>query len=170
MSVPTATEARSKRVSYFPAGLWNRTVYLAPVVISLLWGASWIGIHAHLARGFTHPLFQSLALIENVVALLLRRRKPIGALAGILAIYLLVDLEPTTSLPLLFALLTVTVVSTRRAALGAIVATTLLVMAKPFLHGDSIDLVQYSLVHLAAIGLIAAAGLYWRSRRKMRRQ
>jgi hypothetical protein len=126
----------------------------------------WIAVHAHLARGFTHPLFQSLALAENVVALLLRRRKPIGALAGILVVYMLVDVEPTTLLPVLFALFTVTAASTPRGAAWAIAATTLLVMTRPFIHGDSIDLAQYSLVHLFAVGLTAAAGLYWQIRHR----
>jgi hypothetical protein len=164
MSSSTATKSGVKRTSYFPMGLWNRVFYLAPVAVALLWGVGWIAIHAPLARGFTHPLFQSLALAENVIALLLRRRKPLGALAGILAVYVLVDLEPTTLFPLLIALVTVTAVSTRRVAVWAIAATTLLVMARPFIHADSIDVVQYSIVHLTAIGLVAASGLFWRVR------
>jgi hypothetical protein len=163
----TTTESKSKRTSYLPAGLWNRVLYLVPVAIALFWGAGWIATHAALARGYVHPLFQSLALTENVTALLLRRRKPVGALAGIFVVYMLVDLEPTTLLPLLIALFTVTAVSTRRTTAWAIVATTLLVMAMPVVHRDSIDLAQYSVLHLTAIGLTAAAGLYWRARRKM---
>jgi hypothetical protein len=166
MSSSATTKSKLKRTSYLPAGLWNRVLYLAPVVVTLLWGAGWIATHAHLARGFTHPLFQSLALVENVTALLLRRRKPVGALAGILAVYVLVDLEPTTLLPLLIALFMVTAVSSRRVTVWAIVATTLLVMARPFIHADSIDVVQYAGLHLTAIGLAIAAGLYWRSRQK----
>jgi hypothetical protein len=167
MSSSTDARLKSNRPSYLPAGLWGRVLYLAPVVVALLWGAGWIATHAHLARGYSHPLFQSLALAENVTALLLRRRKPIGALAGILAVYLLVDLDPTTLLPLLLALFTVTAVSTPRLAVWTIAATTLLVMAKPFIHGDAVDLVQYSFLHLTAIGLAAAAGLSWRSRQHL---
>ncbi len=167
MSSSTTAEFNSKHTSHLPVGLWNRVLYLAPVAIALLWGAGWIALHAHEARGFTHPLFQSLALAENVTALLLRRRKPVGALAGILVIYMLVDLEPTTLLPLLIALFTVTAVSTRRASVWAIAATTLLVMARPFIHGDPIDLAQYAVLHLSAIGVVVGAGLFWRSRQKM---
>jgi hypothetical protein len=142
-------------------------VYLAPALVTLLWGTSWIALHAHEARGLVHPLFQSLALVENVSALLLRRRKPIGALAGILAVYVLVDLEPTTLLPVLFALFTVIAVSPRGGMVWAIVATALFVMARPLIHSDAIDLVQYCFVHLMVIGLVAAVGLFWRWRQAM---
>lgn len=167
MTFSTDTRSRLQRTFSLPEGVWNRVFYLAPVAVVLLYGASWIAIHAHQARGYTHPLFQSLALLENVSALLLRRRKPIGALVGILVVYLLVDLEPTTLLPVLLALFTVTAISTRWVTVWAIVATTLVVMAMPFLHKDSIDLLAYCFLHLTAIGLVAAAGLYWQSRQKM---
>jgi hypothetical protein len=153
-----------KVLSILPSGLWDRVLYLAPVVVALLWGAWWIAAHAYLARGFVHPLFQSLALAENVTALLLRRRKPVGALAGILVVYGFVALDPTTFLPVLIALFTVTVVSSRRVAAWAIIATTLLVIATPFIHKESIDVLEFAMVHLTAIGLVAAAGQYWRSR------
>jgi hypothetical protein len=166
MSSSTMTETKSKRTSYLPAGPWSRVLYLAPVAIALLWGAVWIVTHAHLARGYVHPLFQSLALAENVAALLLRRRKPVGALAGILVVFMLVDLEPTTLLPVLFALFTVIVVSTQRVTAWAIVVTTLLIIARPFIHGDPVDLVQYGVLHLSAIGAVVGAGLFWRSRQK----
>ncbi len=163
MKSSTDTKSRLKRTFSLPERLWNRVFYFAPVAFVMLYGASWIAIHAHQARGYVHPLYQSFALIENVIALLLRRRKPIGALAGILVVYVLVDLEPTTFLPVLLSLFTVTAVSTRWVAVWAIVATTLLIMATPFIHKDSIDLLGYSFLHLTAIGLVAAAGLYWRS-------
>ena len=122
MADSTNTKPRRKHsllgVIDLPQGRWNRVLYLVPVAFVLLYGASWIAIHAHQARGFTHPLFQCLALTENVIALLLRRRKPIGALAGILAVYVFVDLEPTTLLPVLLSLFTVIVVSTRRVTVG----------------------------------------------------
>lgn len=136
------------------------------VLVSLL-GAVWIAFHASQGRGTTHTLFQTLALAENVVALLLRRRKPIGALAGILGVYLLVDLEPTTVLPVLLALETVAVVSDRRAAAMATVATALVLVAMPYLHGDPVSLVGYSLSHLAAVGFAVMLGLYLRARQEI---
>jgi hypothetical protein len=167
MKFATDTGSGLKRASYLPAGWWNRVFYLAPVVVALVWGATWITIHAPEARGITHPLFQSLALVETVTALLLRRRKPVGALASILAVYMLVDLEPTTLLPVLIALFTVAEVSARRIAVWAIVATALLVMAMPYIHKDAIDLAQYSVAHLTMIALAAAAGLCWRLRQRI---
>lgn len=171
MTPSTDTSFKSKHTLFgmvnLPQGLWSRVCYLAPVVFVLLFGGSWIAIHAHLARGYAHPLFQSLALLENVIALLLRRRKPIGALAGILVVYVFVDLEATTLLPVLLSLFTVTAASTRWVTVWAIVATTFLVMATPFIHKDAIDLLVYSFLHLTAIGLVAATGLYWRARQKM---
>jgi len=137
------------------------------VVLVSLYGAAWIAFHASQGRGLTHTLFQSLALAENVVALLLRRRKPIGALAGILVVYLLVDLEPTTVLPVLLALETVAVVSDRRVVAMATVATALVRVAMPYLHGDPVSLVGYSLTHLAAVGFAVTLGLYLRARQEI---
>ncbi len=167
MQSATDRTPRPKRASYLPAGSWNRVLYLAPVVGASLWGVWWIAAHAYLARGFVHPLFQSLALAENVTGLLLRRRKPVGALAGILVVYVLVALDPTTFLPVLIALFSVMGVSGRRVTVWAIMATALLVMATPFIHKESIDLLEYAIVHLTAIGLVAAAGRYWRSRQML---
>ncbi len=164
MQSATDRTSRPKRTSYLPAGLWNHVLYLTPVAGALLWGVWWIAAHAYLARGFVHPLFQGLTLAENVTGLLLRRRKPVGALAGILVVYVLVALDPTTFLPVLIALFSVMVVNGRRVTVWAIMATALLVMATPFIHKESINLLEYTVVHLTAIGLVAAAGRYWRSR------
>ena len=53
--------------------------HLAPALVAA-WGVAWIGFHA-LQHVGAHTLFQTLALAESVIALLLRRRKPGGALA-----------------------------------------------------------------------------------------
>jgi hypothetical protein len=119
------------------------------------------------ARGYTHTLFQSLALAENVVALLLCRRKPIGALAGILAVYLLVDLEPTTVLPVLLALGTVAVISDRRVVAMATFVTAVVLVAMPYLHGDPVSFIGSSLSHLAAVGFAVTLGLYLRARQEI---
>ncbi len=164
MQSATDRMSRLEHTSYFPVGLWNRVLYLGPVVCVLLWGIWWIATHAYLARGIVHPLFQSLALAENVTGLLLRRRKPVGALAGTLVVYVLVALDPTTFPPVLVALFSVTVVSAPRVTVWAIMATMLLVMATPFIHKEPIDFLEFAMVHLTAIVLVAAAGLYWQSR------
>jgi len=103
---------------------WRRMVaYAAPVVVIALYGALWIGLHAGGGRGSTHTFFQSLALAETVVALLLRRRKPVGALAGILAVYLVFALDPLLLPAVLFALLTVAMERDLRTAALAAAAT-----------------------------------------------
>jgi hypothetical protein len=81
--------ARGRSSTWLPMVL-----YMAPVVMIALYGALWIALHTAGGRGSTHTLFQSLALAETLVALFLRGRKPVGALAGILAVYLLFQLDP----------------------------------------------------------------------------
>ncbi len=65
----------------------DRVLYVAPVALVAVVGLAWIVFHAASGRGQTHTLLQLLALAEGVAALLLRRRKPAGALASILAVY-----------------------------------------------------------------------------------
>jgi hypothetical protein len=139
--------------------------YEAPVVVIALYGAIWIALHAGGGRGSTHTFFQSLALAETVVALLLRRRKPVGALAGILAVYLVFALDPLLLPAVLFALLTVAAGRDRRTAAvtGAVTAAAL--AASPYIHGDAASFAGYSLPRLAAAGGAVAAGMYLRARR-----
>ena len=81
-------------------------IHPAPVLLVAAWGAAWIACHAS-QQAYVHTLFQTLALAESVVALLLRRRKPVGALLGILVAYLAFQLDPLLLPPLLIALFTV---------------------------------------------------------------
>lgn len=141
----------------------NRLLYIAPVVLVAAVGLTWIALHASAGRGQTHTLFQLLALAESVAALLLRRRKPAGALAGILAAYLLFDLEPVLGLAVLLALLTLTMAGSRRAAVLGAAATTVAVVALPYLHGDHTT-VAASLARAAAVGGTVAAGAWIRAR------
>ena len=67
------------------AARWVRAV--GPVIPVTLFGAVWIAAHAAAGRAGTHTQFQILALAECTIALLLRGRKPVGALAGIVAVY-----------------------------------------------------------------------------------
>jgi hypothetical protein len=89
-------------------------LYVAPVAVIAGYGAWWIAAHAGAGRAATHTLWQSLTLAEVTVVLLLRGHKPAGALAGILAAYLIFDLPWLTLPPMLFALLTVAAVRGRR--------------------------------------------------------
>src|SRR6516164_4901683 len=110
----------------------------------------------------------SLALAETVLALLLRRRKPIGALAGVLAAYLLFSLDPLLLPAVLLALFTVaTLRDHRTVAIGATGTATVLA-ATPYIHGDAVSFTGYSLPRLAAAGAAVAAGTCLPARRNRR--
>jgi hypothetical protein len=143
----------------------DRVLYVAPVALVAAVGMAWIVFHASSGRGQAHTLFQILALTENVIALLLRRRKPVGALASILLVYLLVDLEPVTGLPVLLALLTVAMAGSRRAVALSTAATAVIVVSMPYLHGDHTTMVA-GLLRAAAVGCAVAVGSYLRARPK----
>jgi membrane-bound metal-dependent hydrolase YbcI (DUF457 family) len=144
-------------------------LYLAPVALVAAAGAAWIVSHPASARGQTHTLFQVLALAESVVALLLRRRKPAAALASILAVYLLVDLEQVTGLAVLLALLTLAMAGRPRAVALGTAATAVIVVAMPYLHGDHVTAAA-SLGRALAVGSAVAAGSYLRARRERRQR
>jgi hypothetical protein len=143
-------------------------VYTAPVVVLALYGALWIALHARGGRGSAHTMFQSLALAEATLALLLRRRKPAGALAGILAVYLLFALDPLLLPAVLFALLTVAVERGRRTAVIAAAATAAAAVAWPYVDGRAVSFAGHTLPRLAAFGIAVAAGMYLRQRRNRR--
>jgi hypothetical protein len=148
---------------------WRRMVlYTAPVVVIALYGAVWIVLHTGSGRGSAHTLFQSLALAEATLALLLRGRKPVGALAGILAVYLLFALDPLLLPAVLFALLTVAVERDRRTAVIAAAAAAAATAAWPFIGGRAVSLAGHTLPRLAAFGIAVAAGMYLRQRRNRR--
>src|SRR5215469_9208992 len=130
---------------------WDRTVlYVAPVAAIALYGALWIALHTGGGRNSTHTSFQSLALAESVVALLLRRRKPVGALAGILAAYMLFSLDPLLLPAVLLALLNVAMMRDRRTAALAAAATAAATAVWPDIRGHAVSFAGYSLPRLAA--------------------
>jgi len=128
------------------------------------YGAWWIAARTGGGRAATHTLWQSLTLTEVTVALLLRRRKPVGALVGILAAYLVFDLPWLTLPPLLFMLLTVAAVRDRRTAAAATAAVAAAIAAGSYLQRDPASLAGYSLPLLAAAVVLTAAGMYARAR------
>jgi Sec-independent protein secretion pathway component TatC len=107
---------------------------------------------------------QALALGENTIALLMRRRKPVGALAGILAVYALVDLDTVTILPVSLALLTVAELRERR----TVAVAAAVVVAMPFVHGDAVNLAANTLPHVLAVGLAVGVGSWLRARGQSR--
>ncbi len=134
-------------------------VHLAPVLLVAAWGVAWIGFHAS-QLAYARSLFQMLALAEGVIALLLRRRKPVGALVGILIAYLAFQLDPLLLPALLTALFTVATLPVRRTALLATAATAVTVAALPLTGRASTDLGGYLLPRLLAVTTAAGAGLW----------
>src|SRR5215471_5200543 len=114
-------------------------LFAAPVVAIAVYGALWIALHAGGGRGSTHTLFQSLALAESLFALLMRRRKPAGALAGIVAVYLVFSLDPLLLPAVLFALLNVAIERDQRTATVAVAATSAATVAWPFIGGHPVS-------------------------------
>jgi hypothetical protein len=137
-------------------------IHPAPVLLVAAWGVAWIASHGS-QQAYVHMLFQTLALAESVIALLLRRRKPVGALLGILVAYLAFQLDPLLLPPLLVALFTVAKVGERRTVLLATVATAATVAALPLTGRASIGLAGYLLPRLLAVAAAAATGTWART-------
>lgn len=153
------TPSRVIEISRTPKAYRSTTaVQLAPVLLVAAWGGAWIGFHAS-PHAYVHSLFQTLALAESVIALLLRGRKPFGALVGILIAYLAFQLDPLLLPPLLIALFTVATLTERRTVLLATAAATT-VAALPLTGRASTDLAGYLLPRLLAVATAAAIGLW----------
>ena len=140
----------------------STAVDLAPALLVAAWGVAWIAFHASQHTG-VHTLFQTLVLAESVTALLLRRRKPVGALVGILIAYFAFELDPLLLPPLLIALFTMATLRERRAALLAAAATGTAVVALPLTGRASVDLAGYLLPRLLAVAAATAIGLWAQS-------
>ena len=152
-----------------PRVTWSRMVmYAAPVAAIAVWGALWIALHAGSGRGSVHTLFQSLALAEAVLALLLRRRKPVGAFAGVLVVYALFSLDPLLLPAVLFGLLTVAAERNGRTTAVAAAATAAAIAVWPDIGRHAVSFGGHSLPRLAAAGAAVAAGMYLRARRNRR--
>jgi hypothetical protein len=134
-------------------------VQLAPVLLVAAWGVAWIASHTS-QHTVVHTLLQTLALTESVIALLLRRHKPGGALIGILVAYLFFQLDPLLLPPLLIALFTVATLTDRRTALLATAGATTAVAALPLTGRGSVDLAGYLLPRLLAVASAATIGLW----------
>ena len=142
---------------------WVRAV--GPVLPIALLGAAWIVLHASAGRAGAHTLFQSLALAEGTIALLLRDRKPLAALASILVMYLMADLGTILILPVLLAVATVADGRGRRTAAAATLIAASVVVAMPLLHGDQVSILAGTLPHLAAVIVAAGLGAWVRAHR-----
>jgi len=141
----------------------HQVLYISPVVVAAVVGGAWIAVNAGGGRGQAHTVWQVSVLAENAVALLLRRRKPVGSLGGVLLVYTLFQLYAITLLPALIAMFTVARVRTRRVVLAAAAMTAAVVAVVPYLHGGKLTMMT-SLGLAAAVGCSAAAGMYVRAR------
>ena len=163
---PAAGHAPPRGWSHQRRVTWpQRMLFAAPVAAIAVCGALWIALHAKGVRGSPHTFFQSLALAETMLALLLRRREPTGAPAGILAVYLLFALDPLLLPAVLFALFTVAAVRDHRTTAIAAATTAAALAVMPYLRGDPVSFTGYSLPRLAAACAVVAAGAYLRARR-----
>ncbi len=135
---------------------------MVPVALA---GTVWIVLHADGGRAGAHTMFQALALAECTLALLLRGRKPVGALVGVLAMYLLADLDAMLILPVLLAVATVTDQRGGKVAAAATVVTAAVVTAMPFLHGDPDSVLTGTPPRLAAVVVAAVLGAWVRAHR-----
>jgi len=152
--------SRMIEISRAPKRYANGTAcHLGPALLVAAWGVAWIGFQV-LQHVGAHTLFQTLALAESVIALLLRRRKPVGSLLGILIAYFAFQLDPLLLPPLLIALLTMATVTERRTALLATAATAIAVVALPLTGRGPIDLAGSLLPRLLAVAAAAAIGLW----------
>lgn len=126
-------------------------VYAGPVVLTVILGGIWIAVNAHSGRGQAHTAWQVAVLAENAVALMLRRRKPVGSLAGILLVYVLFRLYAITLLPALVAIFTVARMGSYRIALAAAGISAAILAVFPYLHDSHLNV-------LAGAGIVAATG------------
>lgn len=138
---------------------------MGPVLPITFFGAAWIALHASGGRAAAHTLFQALALAEATIALLLRGRKPVAALVGILVVYTLTDLDTIMILPVLLAVATVADRREWRAAAVAALLASSVVVAMPLLHGDQVSILTGALPHAAAVILAAGLGAWVRAHR-----
>jgi signal transduction histidine kinase len=137
-----------------------RLLDIGPVAFILLEGTVAIAVRP----GSGSPrILLAAALVVSAIALLLRHRAPIGALAVILAVALGLDYGPIVTLPTLLALFTVSEYSDRATVGLAAVVTALVIVGAPVAHGDALSLPGV-LSRLVAVGLAVSVGLWLRAR------
>ena len=134
-------------------------------MLAALVGAVVIVASADGPRSAVHLVWLTVALAETVLALAYRARKPIGSLTAVLAVYVIVDKAATTSLPVLFALLTVVVLASGREAAIACGAALAAVVLTPVLHGDALHPVELLALRMFPVLVAIALGIWLRGAR-----
>jgi len=75
------------------------------------------------------------------------------------------QLPPTMVLPVLVALLTVVVLRSGRIVPFAALGTAVVVIGRPYVGGESVDVLRPALPLLLSIGVTVSLGVYLRARR-----
>ena len=160
--------ARDRRRLRHGAGRWlaeHALIDLVPIAAVVLVGAVTIGLSGGKSRGLTHLVLLSLTMVESAVALYFRRRHPVAALVGVLAVYAVFQVPPTMVLPVLLALLTVVVLRPGRVLMLAAFGTAVVVIGRSYVDGQIVDVLGEQLPLLLAIGVTVLLGIYLRARR-----
>lgn len=132
-----------------------------PVALIFFEGA--VALHVRSRIGGAVHWSDWLGLIISAVALLLRHRAPLLALAVVLAVTLWIDYAPITTLPTLFAVFTVAEYRERNTVFVAAVISAAVVILTPGAHSQPIP-PGHDLSQVVAIGLAVAVGLWLRAR------
>jgi hypothetical protein len=142
----------------------QKVLDIAPVVAVVVVGALLIAFDTGGGLRSTHQIWLSIVLAESAVALLFRRRRPVGALAGVLTTFVLFDAPAVSLLPLLVALFTVVSSSPRRTGVAAAAVCVVAVAATALLHDGGFNVGHQGLVPLTALALAYVSGLRLRPR------
>ena len=139
------------------------TLDVLPVAAIALAGALTIAFATGGGPRGSHPYWLAAVLAENALALFARRRHPVGALAGLLAAYVLFDALAVSLLPIALALGTVAATRSRGPVAASTAVVAVVAAAVPVLHGDRLD-AFHVLVPLAIAGVAVAVGRSLRMR------
>src|SRR5215831_8626454 len=112
----------------------KRVLDVAPVVAVVVVGALLIAFDSGSATRGAHKIWLSIVLAESAVALLFRRRHPVGALAGVLATFVFFDAPAVSLLPMLVAVFTVVTSRPRGTVFVAAAAGVAAVLVTPLIH------------------------------------
>jgi hypothetical protein len=137
----------------------HRASDVAPVVAVVLTGALLIAFDSDTGGRTNHKIWLSIVLAESAVALLFRRRHPLGALTGVMATFVLFDAPAVSLLPLLVAVFTVIMSRPRRTSVAAVAACAAAVVGTSLLHDGGFNVGRQGLVPLAALALTFLSGL-----------
>ena len=138
----------------------QRVLHIAPVVAVVVVGALLIAFESGSAARGAHKIWLGIVLAESAVALLFRRRHPVGALTGVLATFVFFDAPAVSLLPMLVAAFTVVTLRPRQTAFVAAAACVVAVLVTPLLHRDGLNVGHQALVPLVALALALATGFH----------